>query len=167
MRHRLKPTCQNINNNLTGSSEFTLKSLLPVNWQQPFHRKVSAASGSRDFNVKLLLPVNWQQTYKSYRLVVHIFNELARCIEYKLTMKKIKLREIKVQVGKSRSWQMYELTSTPSSMIKPMFKLIQDFMHVLVNCMKIIDRIIIKQPKKKEDTVNPIQTLLLIHVVAA
>ena len=31
-------------NNLTGSSEFTLKSLLPVNWQQPFHRKIAAAS---------------------------------------------------------------------------------------------------------------------------
>ena len=44
MRHRLKPCCQNINNNLTGSSEFTLKSLLPVNWQQPFHRKIAAAS---------------------------------------------------------------------------------------------------------------------------
>ena len=44
MRHRLKPSCQNINNNLTGSSEFTLKSLLPVNWQQPFHRKIAAAS---------------------------------------------------------------------------------------------------------------------------
>ena len=44
MRHRLKPSCQNINNNLTGSSEYTLKSLLPVNWQQPFHRKIAAAS---------------------------------------------------------------------------------------------------------------------------
>ena len=30
MRHRLKPSCQNLNNNLTGSSEITLKSLLPV-----------------------------------------------------------------------------------------------------------------------------------------
>ena len=31
MRHRLKPSCQNMNYNRTGSSEFTLKSLLPVN----------------------------------------------------------------------------------------------------------------------------------------
>ena len=36
MRHRLEPSCQNINNNLTGSSEFTLQSLLPVDWQQLF-----------------------------------------------------------------------------------------------------------------------------------
>ena len=34
MHHRLKPSCQNKNKKLTGSSEFTLKSLLPVNWQQ-------------------------------------------------------------------------------------------------------------------------------------
>ena len=46
MRHRLKPSCQNKNKNLTGGSEFTLKSLLPVNWQQRF-------------NVNSLLPVNW------------------------------------------------------------------------------------------------------------
>ena len=44
MRHRVKPSCQNMNNNLTGSSDFTLKSLLPINWQQPFHRKIAAAS---------------------------------------------------------------------------------------------------------------------------
>ena len=30
MRHRLKPSCQNKNKNLTGSSEFMLKSLLPA-----------------------------------------------------------------------------------------------------------------------------------------
>ena len=44
MRHRLKPSCQNKKNNLTGSSEFRFKSLLPVNWQQPFHRKIAATS---------------------------------------------------------------------------------------------------------------------------
>ena len=33
-----------MNDNLTESSDFTLKSLLPVNWQQPFHRKIAAAS---------------------------------------------------------------------------------------------------------------------------
>ena len=44
MRHRLKPSFQNKNKKLTGSSEFTLKSLLPVNWQQRFKRKFAAAS---------------------------------------------------------------------------------------------------------------------------
>ena len=44
MRHRNQPSCQNMNNNLTGSSDFTLKSLLPINWQQPFQRKIAAAS---------------------------------------------------------------------------------------------------------------------------
>ena len=41
-------------NQLTGSSHFIVKSLLPV-------------TGSSDFNVKSLLPVNWQQTLPIYQ----------------------------------------------------------------------------------------------------
>ena len=60
---------------LTGSSDFTLKSLLPVNWQQRIYVKIAATSeleaanlrynrccqltGSSDFNVNSLLPVKF------------------------------------------------------------------------------------------------------------
>ena len=56
---------------LTGSSEFTLKSLLPVNWQQRIYVKIT---GSSDFNVNSLLPVKflflfWQEGLSRWRMV--------------------------------------------------------------------------------------------------
>ena len=52
---------------LTGSSDFTLKLLLPVNWQQRFYDEMVTfnLTGSSDFNVNSLLPIKLKVDYMS------------------------------------------------------------------------------------------------------